>query len=198
MGGNGKTPLHVIVESGKEWGYVETVFLANPNAIIVEDSQGKVPFIAAALCFCDDNGISNYNMVEDELVLINGLSLAPSASSCNGSSAYQCTDSTVITTTTKAIEKLMSPSSQSYISNYNMVEDELVLINGLSLAPSGSSWSGSSAYQGTDSTVITTTTKAIEELISPSSQSYCGERSDTLLGDPSMSQLDVLYKLLMA
>merc|ERR1712008_221424 len=140
MGGNGKTPLHVIVESGKEWGYVETVFLANPNAIIVEDSQGKVPFIAAALCFCDDNGINNYNMVEDELVLINGLSLAPSASSCNGSSAYQ----------------------------------------------------------GTDSTVITTTTQATEELMSPSSQSYCGERSDTLPRDPSMSQLDVLYKLLMA
>merc|ERR1740124_1019848 len=54
--GNGKTPLHLIVESGKDWECVETIFLANPGAIIVEDSQGKVPLIAAALSMCDSVG----------------------------------------------------------------------------------------------------------------------------------------------
>jgi len=142
--GNGKTPLHVIAESGKDWEYVEAVFSANPGAITVEDSQGKVPFIAAALCVCDNDGTRN---------------------SCGGGV---------------------------------MVANEVLLIDSLSLAPSASSCNDNSTLQGTDSTVITTTTQAIEEMMSPSSQSYGGERGDTEPRDTSISQLNILYNLLMA
>jgi len=99
--GKGKTPLHLIVESNKDWECIEAVFSAYPDAINVEDLCGKVPLIAAALFICDGGGdirgTSGGERERDALSIENlsleprlGLSLEPTASSFDGSSKLQC------------------------------------------------------------------------------------------------------------
>jgi len=144
--GNGKTPLHLIVESGKDWECVETIFLANPGAIIVEDSQGKVPLIAAALSMCDSVGNMSNGGSDGragDVLLMESLSIAPTTSYCDGNSAIQ-------------------------------------------------------NIQGSSSTVMTSTTYGIEEMLSRPPQSCGGKRSDSRSRDTSLSQLNVLYRLLRA
>ena len=56
----GCTPFYLAVESGKDWeeGGLEVLFQANPDAIDLPDSQGKIPLVAALLAFCGDDGIA--------------------------------------------------------------------------------------------------------------------------------------------
>lgn len=56
----GCTPFYLAVESGKDWeeGGLEALFQANPDAIDLPDSQGKIPLVAALLAFCSDDGIA--------------------------------------------------------------------------------------------------------------------------------------------
>jgi len=89
--GNGRTALHLIVETSNDWECIEAVFSAYPAAINVEDSRGKVPLIAAALFICDggsntrgDNGSER----EGDALLIESLSLQPTTS-WDGSSTLQ-------------------------------------------------------------------------------------------------------------
>jgi len=50
---NGKTPLHLAVESGKDWGDgLNALFMAYPEAIDMVDKRGLVPLTAAALSYC--------------------------------------------------------------------------------------------------------------------------------------------------
>jgi len=144
--GNGKTPLHLIVESGKNWECVEAIFLANPGAIIIEDLQGQVPLIAAALSMCDSVGNrSNGGSDEraDDVLMTKSLPQAPTTSSCDGNSTRE-------------------------------------------------------NIQGSASTMMTSTTHGIEEMLSRPPQSCRGERSDSRSRDASLSQLNVLYRLLRA
>lgn len=56
----GCTPFYLAVESGKDWeeGGLEVLFQANPDAIDLPDSQGKIPLVAALLAFCSHDGIA--------------------------------------------------------------------------------------------------------------------------------------------
>merc|ERR1739844_47466 len=91
--GNGKTPLHLIVESNKDWECIEAVFSAYPDAINAEDARGKVPLIAAALFICDGSddmrSSSASSERERDALVIESLSLEPNASSFDGSSTLQ-------------------------------------------------------------------------------------------------------------
>lgn len=66
--GRGKTPLHLAVESGKDWGYgSNALFMAYPEAIDMVDRAGLVPFTAAALSYCEhDTTVRKVESKSDE------------------------------------------------------------------------------------------------------------------------------------
>jgi len=54
LDGENKSVLHLAVESGKDWdGGIQKLFEANPDAIQMEDNEGRIPLVAALLTYCD-------------------------------------------------------------------------------------------------------------------------------------------------
>ena len=65
--GSGKTLLHLAVESGKDWsGGIQQLFEANPDAIHVEDTSGRIPLVTALLTYCDGNDSNNAKELNNE------------------------------------------------------------------------------------------------------------------------------------
>jgi hypothetical protein len=68
LDGNNKTVLHLAVESGKDWnGGIELLFGANPEAIQVEDTSGKIPLVSALLTYCHGKNNNNEESASPEL-----------------------------------------------------------------------------------------------------------------------------------